>query len=109
LSRWPHRVRDLGPFQVLDATSTSDVAGRRLAVTLVNRSTETEAIRLCLRQGGIAGTPALTTVTESERRSTVAGVEEVELVSHSVKVREGVAIFELPASSYALFEAEVSP
>jgi len=108
LSRWPHRVRDLGPFQVLDATSTSDVAGRRLAVTLVNRSTETEAIRLCLRQGGIAGTPALTTVTESERRSTVAGVEEVELVSHSVTVHEGVAIFELPASSYALFEAEVS-
>jgi alpha-L-arabinofuranosidase len=35
--RWPYRVADLGPFQLLDVAATRDAEGRRLTVSVVNR------------------------------------------------------------------------
>lgn len=35
---WPHRIADLGPFQVLDVSATRDADGRRVVVSVVNRS-----------------------------------------------------------------------
>ena len=38
--RWPYRVADLGPFQLLDVAATRDAAGRRLTISVVNRDPE---------------------------------------------------------------------
>ena len=35
--RWPYRVADLGPFQMLDVAATRDPDGRRLTLSVVNR------------------------------------------------------------------------
>ena len=38
--RWPYRVADLGPFQLLDVAATRDPDGRRLTLSVVNRDPE---------------------------------------------------------------------
>ena len=38
--RWPYRVAELGPFQLLDVAATRDAAGRRLTISVVNRDPE---------------------------------------------------------------------
>jgi alpha-N-arabinofuranosidase len=37
---WPHRVADLGPFKLLDVAASRDEAGKRLTLSVVNRSPE---------------------------------------------------------------------
>lgn len=39
-SPWPHRIADLGPFQLLDVTATCDAAAQELAIAVVNRDPE---------------------------------------------------------------------
>ncbi|MGI9050189.1 MAG: alpha-N-arabinofuranosidase [Rubrobacteraceae bacterium] len=41
-SSWPHRVADLGPFDVLDVSVTCDASERELALFVVNRDPESE-------------------------------------------------------------------
>jgi alpha-L-arabinofuranosidase len=41
-SSWPHRVADLGPFDLLDVSVTCDVEGRDLTLVVVNRDPERE-------------------------------------------------------------------
>ena len=39
-STWPHRVTNLGPFDVLDVSATRDASGRDLTLVVVNRDPE---------------------------------------------------------------------
>ncbi len=39
-SPWPHRVADLGPFDVLDVAATCDAAGTEIVLAVVNRDPE---------------------------------------------------------------------
>ncbi|CAA9507151.1 MAG: hypothetical protein AVDCRST_MAG05-2798, partial [uncultured Rubrobacteraceae bacterium] len=39
-SSWPHRVADMGPFDVLDVSATRDEGGRTLTLVVVNRDPE---------------------------------------------------------------------
>jgi alpha-N-arabinofuranosidase len=39
-SSWPHRVADMGPFDLLDVSATCDAAGRVLTLVVVNRDPE---------------------------------------------------------------------
>ncbi len=41
-SSWPHRVADLGPFDLLDVSATCDADGRDLTLVVVNRDPERE-------------------------------------------------------------------
>jgi alpha-L-arabinofuranosidase len=41
-SSWPHRVADLGPFDLLDVSATCDTEGRDLTLVVVNRDPERE-------------------------------------------------------------------
>jgi alpha-L-arabinofuranosidase len=41
-SSWPHRVADLGPFDLLDVSATCDAEGRGLTLVVVNRDPERE-------------------------------------------------------------------
>jgi alpha-N-arabinofuranosidase len=42
-SSWPHRVADMGPFDVLDVSATRDDSGRDLTLVVVNRDPVREA------------------------------------------------------------------
>jgi alpha-N-arabinofuranosidase len=42
-SSWPHRVADMGPFDVLDVSATRDDSGRDLTLVVVNRDPDREA------------------------------------------------------------------
>ncbi len=39
-SQWPHRVADMGPFNLLDVAVTCDTTGKELMVSVVNRDLE---------------------------------------------------------------------
>jgi alpha-L-arabinofuranosidase len=41
-SSWPHRVADLGPFEVLDVSASCDAEGHDLTLVVVNRDPERE-------------------------------------------------------------------
>jgi len=41
-SSWPHRVVDMGPFDVLDVSATRDESARDLTLVVVNRDPERE-------------------------------------------------------------------
>jgi alpha-N-arabinofuranosidase len=43
-SPWPHRVADLGPFEVLDVSATCDAEGRDLTLVVVNRDPDSEIV-----------------------------------------------------------------
>jgi hypothetical protein len=105
LSRWPYRVDDLGPFNLVDAAATLDQARRRLAVTLVNRSEEPERAEVVLRRGSFAGTARVRCVTGTGRPSAVDGVEEADLDDATVSTRDAQVVVELPARSFTLVEA----
>jgi alpha-L-arabinofuranosidase len=57
--RWPHRIADLGPFQLLDVAATRDAAGSRLALSVVNRDPAHPA-GTRIRLGGAQATGTMT-------------------------------------------------
>ena len=42
-SSWPHRVADMGPFDVLDVSASRDESGSDLTLVVVNRDPERDA------------------------------------------------------------------
>jgi alpha-N-arabinofuranosidase len=108
LTRWPHRVQDLGPFPLVEVAATVDDRRANLATTLVNRSESEEQVRLVLRRGGFAGTARIRRVTSGGRRSTtIPGVEVVDLVDETLDSSETSLVVDLPASSFALLECSL--
>ncbi|MHB1782533.1 MAG: alpha-L-arabinofuranosidase C-terminal domain-containing protein, partial [Acidimicrobiales bacterium] len=108
LSRWPHRVDDLGPFSLVDAAATVDEGMTKLACTLVNRSEEPEEVELSLRSGAFTGAARLRTVTGTGRRSPVPGVEEAD-VSEGSETSSGSSVtLVLPARSFTLVEVALA-
>jgi alpha-L-arabinofuranosidase len=64
LSRWPHRVTDLGPFTLVDAAASVDEARGQVAVTLVNRSPDQpEPVEVVLRDARFGPSAAIRTFT----------------------------------------------
>ena len=61
--RWPHRVRDLGPFTLVDAAATASAEPGRIALKLVNRGLEAEPADIILRDSSFDGVAEITTVT----------------------------------------------
>ncbi len=105
LTRWPHRVDDLGPFDLIDAAATMDEASSRLALTLVNRSPQNERVTITLRNERFAGPVHLRCVTGQGRPSPVPGVEEADLAEASEETAGSSVVLTLPGSSFTLVEA----
>jgi alpha-L-arabinofuranosidase len=55
----PHRVADMGPFALLDATATCDVEGREVSLAVVNRDPDRAIATTIQVQNGAIGTPVL--------------------------------------------------
>lgn len=107
-SRWPHRVTDLGPFQLIDAAATASERRDRLAVTLVNRSPNApETVELVLRDAGFDGAADVRTVTAERDRSTrtLPDVEGVHLDEGTETTHGSTLTLTLPAQSFTVVEA----
>lgn len=108
LSRWRHRVDDLGPFDVVDVAATVDSEPSRTALTLVNRGEHAERVEITLRHENFTGVAQVKVVTASAQASRIAGVEEVSVEEGEVEPKDAVAILDLPAKSFTLFEAGIT-
>ena len=133
-SRWPFRIGDLGPFGLIDAAATvsgpnvsanspgSGTAaaaeggpgsgrGRRVAVTLVNRSpSEPEVAEVLLRDHVFDGPAVIRTVTAGLRGDarTLPDVETAQLEEGSQDTRDGVVAVRLPPRSFTVIEATMT-
>ncbi len=105
-TRWPHRVRDLGPFGLLDCASTVSSDGSHMALTVVNRSSSQERVVLDAI-GGIEGPVEVTTLTAGGRTE-LADVEGVVTTRSSERTVEGRLELDLPASSFSLLRAPLA-
>ena len=111
LSRWPYPVADLGPFPLVDAAATVDTERHRLALTLVNRSEQTEQVQISLRDGvftGPATVRCLTGTGKTVQADGIAGVEEADLAAGTVDPGGGGLVLELPDRSFTLVEASIA-
>jgi alpha-N-arabinofuranosidase len=105
--RWSHRIRDLGPFCVLDAAATCDRDRQRLSLTVVNRDPlESQAVEVVLRDASFAGSARVRFLTEDRARpighETLAG--NVQLEDISQQTSGSTTVFRLPPCSFAVFE-----
>jgi alpha-N-arabinofuranosidase len=108
-SRWPHRVADLGPFTLVDAAASVSADGRRIAVTLVNRSPDAEEdTRIVLRDFAFAGSAAVTTLT-ANGAAPLAGITQAHLAESTAEPAHGSALaLTLPPRSFTVVEAPVT-
>jgi alpha-N-arabinofuranosidase len=115
-SRWPFRVADLGPFNVIDAAATVSAPdvnanNRRVALTLVNRSPdEPEVAEVVLRDYVFEGSVGIRTVTAAgpgEAR-TLPDVEPAQLEEGSENTRNGMVAVRLPPRSFTVIEAAMT-
>jgi len=109
-SRWPHRVADLGPFTLLDAAASVSADGRRVAVTVVNRSMEAEPARLVLRDLAFDGPAAITTVTAGgagDQRA-LPDVATVRLASGEERPAGAELAITVPPQSFTVIQAPMA-
>jgi alpha-N-arabinofuranosidase len=109
-SRWPHRVADLGPFTLIDAAASVSADRRRVAVTLVNRSTDAESARLVLRGHAFDGAAALTTVTAGGAgdRRVLPDVAATHMVTGEERSTGAVLAVVVPPQSFTVVEAPLT-
>jgi alpha-N-arabinofuranosidase len=100
-SSWPHRVADMGPFDVLDVSATRDASGRDLTLVVVNRDPKREVqTTVQLTDAAFDGTATAYEVTGEGPGSTNSFDRQAVGVSErSVKVEGGSFEHAFPACS----------
>jgi len=109
-SRWPHRVADLGPFDLVDAAATASTD--RLAVTLVNRGPDApETAELVLRDHVFTGDATVRTlVAEPDATAReLPGIEPVRRRTATHTPGRGELTLTLPAASFTVVEVPIAP
>lgn len=109
VSRWPHRIDDLGPFHLVDVAATSSRDRSRVALTLVNRSDREERVEVMLRNRNFDGAVSMKVATASSAPAAVAGIESVEVRTGEEEGKGQVYVAQLPGSSFSLLEASTAP
>jgi len=109
--RWPHRVADLGPFQLLDVAASRDTGGRQLAVSVVNRDPG-RALATRIRLDGAQASGAMTVhEVTGERPDAVNSLAQPDRVSaHSSKrdVAGDVIDVTFPPHSFTVLEVQLA-
>jgi alpha-N-arabinofuranosidase len=109
--RWPYRVADLGPFQLLDVAATRDAEGRRLAVSVVNRDpAQALDTRIQLAGARAAGPVMVHEVTgdSPEAVNTAAEPDAVTTVSTKRDVSGDVLDVRFAPRSFTLLEVQLA-
>ena len=109
-SSWPHRVADMGPFDVLDVSATRDESGRDLTLVVVNRDPDREArTTIHLTDAAFDGTVTAYEVTGEEPGSTNDfGRERVGVSERSLEAKEDLLEHGFPACSITVLRAGLS-
>jgi alpha-N-arabinofuranosidase len=107
-SRWPHRIADLGPFQLVDAAASVSADRGRIAVTLVNRGLDAAPVRLALRDFTFAGTATITVLTGDGGVTPLPGVAGVRLAEDTMPADGSALAMTLPPQSFAVIEVPVA-
>ena len=105
LTPWPYRVREMGPFRLVDAAATVDREGRRLALTIVNRSEGEEKAEIRLHEHVFDAKVRARTITSAGRPTRVGALEQVDLSDSTTPTHGNNFVMDLPARSFTLFEA----
>ena len=85
----PHRVADLGPFALLDATATCDVEGREVSLAVVNRDRGRAIATTIQVENGAIGTPVLVYEVNGEDPRAVNSFEHPKAVDVRERRVEG--------------------
>jgi alpha-N-arabinofuranosidase len=106
---WPHRVADMGPFDLLDVSATSDTAGRELTLVVVNRDPENEiATTIDLQDASFEEAATAYEVTGSDPEVTNDFENErVGVVERTVKTAGGSLGHTFPACSVTVLRSGV--
>jgi alpha-L-arabinofuranosidase len=106
-SSWPHRVADMGPFDVLDVSATRDESGRDLTLVVVNRDPEREVrTTILLTDAALNGTLTAYEVTGEEPGVTNDfGRERVGVSERSVEAKGDSLEYGFPACSVTVLRA----
>ena len=109
-SRWPFRIGDLGPFDLIDAAATVGVNAHKIAVTLVNRGSTDELAEVQLRDRDFGGPATIRTVTAAPAGEprTLPDVEAARLEEGSEDTKDGVVAVRLPPRSFTVIEAAMA-
>ena len=106
VGRWAHRLGDLGPFDIVDASATVDLADQKVAVTLVNRSESQEKTEIQLR-GHLFGTVVRVRTITSAPEPGPLGLDAVNMEDFTVTALGNALVVDLPAKSFTLLEARM--
>jgi alpha-N-arabinofuranosidase len=111
ISRWPHRIGDLAPFDLVDVSATVDRARRNLSLTLVNRSPDApELMEIVLRDLAFQREARIRVVT-AERGAlarTVPDVESARIAEGCEATKDSELVVSLPPQSFAVIEVETT-
>ena len=109
--RWPYRVADLGPFQLLDVAATRDAQSRRLSVSVVNRDPD-QALDTRIRLDGAqaAGPLVVHEVTgdRPEASNSAAQPDAVTAVKAKREMNGGELDIRFPPHSFTLLEVQLA-
>jgi alpha-N-arabinofuranosidase len=112
VGRWAHRLSDLGPFDIIDASATVDRARRNLSLTMVNRSYDAaEQVKVVLRDlvfGGPARVQSLT-AGPSTVQPAVPSVQPVSIDDGAVAPNGAELVISMPPQSFAVVEVKICP
>ena len=108
--RWGHRLADLGPFCVLDASATFEPVSGRISVTVVNRGEQDLAgVEVVVRDAAWDGRLTAHVLTAGQRRTGELQLDQVHVEEGSEEAKGEVLSVALPARSFCVLEATVEP
>ena len=109
-SAWPHRVADMGPFDVLDVSATLDASGRDLALVVVNRDPENPVeTTIQLTDAAFDGAATAYEVTgDGPAATNDFGKERVGVSERAVDAGGGSFVHTFPACSVTVLRAGLS-
>jgi alpha-N-arabinofuranosidase len=111
VGRWAHRLADLAPFDIVDASATVDRARRKLSLTIVNRSYEApEPVKIVLRDLVFGGSARVRTLTSGPSAAPLAvpSVRPTSVDDGSVAPNGSELVISMPPQSFAVVEVTMA-
>ncbi|MDQ6673416.1 MAG: alpha-N-arabinofuranosidase [Chloroflexota bacterium] len=103
----PHRIGDLGPFKLLDVAATRDASGRRVTLTVVNRSPDAAVPVVVTAGRPLASGGAVVHLVHGpspEARNSFAEPDLVSVRTDAVPIESGELELTFPPHSFACVE-----
>jgi len=108
--RWGHRLRDIGPFSLVDASATCDRDRRRMSLTIVNRARDELATTdVLLRDAVFDGPCRVRALTQSDGTTgeNGPGLAAVHLEEGSEQTEGDRLVLRLPPRSFTVIEVPI--